>query len=381
MQIAALSVTDFRNYAAAQVQLAAGCTVFVGSNGQGKTNLVEAIAYAATLGSHRVGTDAPLIREGATTALIQVTVRRGDRQAVLDLALHLGRANQARLNGANLPRIRDCLGLVSVVVFAPEDLVLVKGDPSARRAFLDQLLVQRQPRLAGVIADLDRVLKQRAALLKSVAKRGGRPDDTDQHTLSVWDSALADLGGQIWWARLGLLAALQEPFQSAYRDLAGHEADLSMSYRSSTQPELEQTAPLGLAQAQQLLASALPVRSPEEFRRGVNLTGPHRDDVLLSLNNLPAKGYASHGESWSLALALRLASYRLLAAESTDHGDPVLILDDVFAELDQGRRTRLAQAVRAAEQVLITAAVESDVPDVLLGHRYQVVAGQIMEEL
>lgn len=374
MQVVDLEVRDFRNYQHAAVQFAAGCSLLLGSNGQGKTNLVEAIGYAATLGSHRVATDAPLIRIGATQAAIRMTARRGARSAVLDLVIAPGRGARARINGSPLPRVRDCLGLIRAVTFAPEDLALVKGDPGERRRFLDELLVQRQPRLAGVIADCDKVLRQRGALLRSVAKKGGRADPGDHATLDVWDAQLARYGGQLWSARLDLVTSLAEPFAEAYSTLAGGTASQGLDYRSSTGHAGGATDPGELSA---VLADFLGQRRGEEFRRGVNLVGPQRDDLAVLLHGQPAKGFASHGESWSLALAMRLAAYRLLAAEAVDDGDPVLILDDVFAELDDARRTRLGGAVAGAEQVIITAASPQDVPVQLGGARFTVMAGTI----
>ncbi len=375
MHVVSLEVTDFRNYQHLQVGFGSGCSVLLGLNGQGKTNLVEAIGYAATLSSHRVAGDAPLLRFGADQASIRVAARRGDRQAVLDLSLARGRGTRARINGSPLPRARDCLGLVRAVTFAPEDLSLIKGDPAERRRFLDDLLVQRQPRMSAVIADCDRVLRQRGALLRGIARRGGRPDGADADTLAVWDSQLARFGGQLWSARLDLVGALAEPFRNAHRELAGGGVEADLEYRSSTGHN--QAAAGDPAVMERLLGEALPLRHGEEFRRGVNLTGPQRDDLAVSVHGHPAKGYASHGESWSLALAMRLAAYRVLAAEAVDDGDPVLILDDVFAELDDTRRARLADAVAGAEQVIVTAAVDHDVPEVLAGVRYAVDAGRV----
>lgn len=371
MRVEALELADFRNYRHALIELGPGCTVFVGPNGQGKTNLVEAVGYAAALRSHRVAGDAPLVRHGAAAATVRLRVRRGPRTASLDLQIAPGSAGagtRVKLNGQALPRARDCLGLVRAVVFAPEDLALVKADPAIRRDYLDDLLVQRQPRWAGVRADVERVLRQRSALLRAVAKRGGRPDATDRSTLEVWDEQLARAGGELQAGRAALVADLGEPFAMSYRDVAGEQAAAALTYRPSG------AAP-GAAPGPGALAEALPVRHDEEFRRGVNLTGPHRDELEITLGGHPAKGFASHGESWSLALALRLSSYRLLAAESIDGGDPVLILDDVFAELDDGRRSRLAASVARAEQVLITAAVPQDVPAALAGTRIEVGAG------
>jgi len=376
MFVASLEVADFRNYATARVDFPPGTSILIGRNGQGKTNLVEAVGYAATLGSHRVSSDAPMVRSGATQAHIRVGARRGDRGATLDLTIAPGRGTKAKLNGSALPKARDCLGLVRVVMFAPEDLALVKGDPAERRRMLDQLLVQRQPRWAGVIADLDRVLRQRAALLRSVAKRGGRPDDADVATLEVWDGQLARLGGELWSGRLDLLAAITGPFQDAYRALAGEDGSPDLQYRSSALAE-DAATPADREECQRLLGAALPDRHRDEWRRGVTLTGPQRDELLISLHGHPAKGFASHGESWSLALALRMAAYTVLAGESSDGGDPVLILDDVFAELDATRRARLAEAVAGAEQVIITAAAQEDVPAGLTGATFHVEDGRV----
>ncbi len=343
------------------------------SEREGKTNLVEAIGYASTLGSHRVATDAPLVRSGCDQGWVRVKVRRAQRTASLDLNLSPGRGTRAKLNGSPLPRARDCLGLLRCVMFSPEDLGLIKGDPAERRRYLDELLVQRTPRWAGVIADVDRVLRQRGALLRSVAKRGGRPDHVDQATLAVWDEQLATHGGALWAARAELVSTLREPFQQAYRSIATDSTSPVVDYRAGA-GELDSHHP---ARASELLAEALPQRHAEEWRRGVNLTGPHRDDVAIMVNDLPAKGYASHGESWSLALALRLAAYRLLTMDAVDGGDPILMLDDVFAELDQHRRERLAECVASAEQVIVTAAVPLDLPDALSGRRFFVRGGRI----
>jgi DNA replication and repair protein RecF len=377
VQVVGLEVTDFRNYRHAEVAFGPDCSLLLGANGQGKTNLVEAIGYAATLGSHRVATDAPLIRVGASTAAIRITARRGSRSAVLDLAIGTGRGTKARINGSPLPKVRDCLGLIRAVTFAPEDLALIKGDPAERRRFLDDLLVQRQPRLSGVIADCDKVLRQRAALLRSVAKKGGRPDAADEATIDVWDGQLARFGGELWAARLDLVAALSDPFRESYRMLAGGVAQESLAYRSSTGADDLGTDRPTAADLVDVLAAVLPQRRSEEFRRGVNLVGPQRDDLAVLLHGQPAKGFASHGESWSLALALRLSAYQVLAAEAVDDGDPVLILDDVFAELDDARRGRLAGAVSGAEQVIITAASPHDVPAALAGARYDVADGSV----
>ncbi|ABS01496.1 DNA replication/repair protein RecF [Kineococcus radiotolerans] len=374
MHVAHLSLVDYRSYPTLELDLRPGTTTFVGLNGQGKTNLVEAIGYVATLGSHRVSGDAPLVRQGAERAVVRAQLERGGRRALVELEITPGKANRARLNGNPVRRTRDVLGVLRTVLFAPEDLALVKGDPGERRRYLDELLVTRWPRIAGVRADYDRILRQRTALLKSAgsAMRSGR---ADTHTLDVWDEHLATTGAELLSARLALLADLRSPTDSAYRAVSGGQGDLELGYRSSlpllaegvaTTPGGE--APTRDALREALLASMLEQRK-SELDRGVCLVGPHRDDLVLTLGGMPAKGYASHGESWSVALGLRLASYRLLLAddEVDDPGGPVLVLDDVFAELDAGRRERLSEVVADAEQVLVTAAVPEDVPAALRG--------------
>ncbi|GAA1171882.1 DNA replication/repair protein RecF [Ornithinimicrobium humiphilum] len=405
MHLSHLSLTDFRSYATADVSLAPGVTVLLGRNGQGKTNLVEAAGYVATLGSHRVAQDGPLVRAGAETAVIRATVVRDGRETLVELEIVPGRANKARLNRSPVTRQRDVLGTLRTVLFAPEDLALVKGDPSERRRLLDDLLVARQPRWAGVRADYERALKQRNALLRSAAPlwreprpgrgRGAGPrlapgeslEDARASalsTLTVFDTHLAQIGGALVYARLRLLRDLRPYLSLAYATISDSDTHAGATYRSSLAegtPVAEAVARGEVPEQEEvvaaLLASLEQVRSQEQ-ERGVTLVGPHRDDVLLQLGELPAKGYASHGESWSLALALRLAGFALLRHDLGT--DPVLVLDDVFAELDVGRRERLADLVADAEQVLVTAAVPGDVPDRLLegqGRVLDVVLGSV----
>lgn len=394
MHVRHLSVTDFRSYPTAELPLGPGITTLVGLNGQGKTNLVEAIGYLASLSSHRVATDQPLVRFGASQAVIRGAIDRGGRQTLVELELTPGRANRARLNRSPVPRPREVLGALRTVLFAPEDLALVKGDPSGRRAFLDDLLVQRQPRWAGVRSDYDKVVKQRNALLKSAApvlrrgaRRSRRPDesvdstDASLHTLDVWNTQLSQVGAQLLYARLRLLRDLGPYLGAAYDAVSAGQPDARVRYRSS----LREVAATRIAAGEvpemvdlqaELMATFEEVRD-QEVERGVCLVGPHRDDVVLTLGELPAKGYASHGEAWSFALGLKLAAYELLRHDLGE--DPVLILDDVFAELDSGRRDRLAALVRDCEQVLITAAVPEDVPEVLreAGVTYAVSLGEV----
>jgi DNA replication and repair protein RecF len=362
--------------------------VFVGSNGQGKTNLLEAIGYLATLSSHRVASDGPLIRAGANQAVVQAAVVQGGRQLVIEVVLTPGKANKAKLNRSPVPRPRDILGGLRTVLFAPEDLAIVRGDPSERRRFIDEVLVQRTPRLAGVRADYDRVLKQRAALLKSAgaARRSGGSGDL--RTLDVWDGHLADHGAVLLAARMELVDALRPYAEEAYSRIAPEvrgnatASPLGLRYVSSIDGVLPRdeggasnvsAIPDAAVLSSVLLSELARVRS-QEVERGVTLIGPHRDDLDLSLNGLPLRGYASHGEGWSAALALRLACYDLL---SSDGAEPVLILDDVFAELDTARRDQLASIAAKAEQVLISSAVAGDVPEQLVGARYDVAGGEV----
>ncbi|MEU0369381.1 DNA replication/repair protein RecF [Streptomyces sp. NPDC006283] len=372
MHVTHLSLADFRSYARVEVPLDPGVTAFVGANGQGKTNLVEAVGYLATLASHRVSSDAPLVRMGADRAVIRAAVTQGERSQLVELELNPGRANRARINRSSQVRPRDVLGIVRTVLFAPEDLALVKGDPGERRRFLDEQVTARSPRMAGVRSDYERVLKQRNTLLKSAAmarRHGGR--GMDLSTLDVWDQHLARAGAEVLAQRLDLIAALQPLADKAYEALAPGGGPVALEYRSSAGPTGEAHNREELYE--QLMAALAEVRK-QEVERGVTLVGPHRDELTLKLGQLPAKGYASHGESWSFALALRLASYDLLRAEGNE---PVLVLDDVFAELDARRRERLAEMVAPGEQVLVTAAVDDDVPGVLAGARFTVSGGTV----
>ncbi|MFE4645015.1 DNA replication/repair protein RecF [Streptomyces sp. NPDC056652] len=396
MHVTHLSLADFRSYARVEVPLDPGVTAFVGANGQGKTNLVEAVGYLATLGSHRVSSDAPLVRMGADRAVIRAAVTQGERSQLVELELNPGRANRARINRSSQVRPRDVLGIVRTVLFAPEDLALVKGDPGERRRFLDELITARSPRMAGVRSDYDRVLRQRNTLLKSAAmarRHGGR--GMDLSTLDVWDQHLARAGAELLAQRVDLVATLQPLADKAYEQLAPGGGPVALEYRSSAGDPGDPGAPgasgddaSGPGAADGLVAPGVTSRDElygyllaalagvrkQEIERGVTLVGPHRDDLVLKLGRLPAKGYASHGECWSFALALRLASYDLLRAEGNE---PVLVLDDVFAELDARRRERLAELVLPGEQVLVTAAVDDDVPGVLAGARFAVADGAV----
>jgi DNA replication and repair protein RecF len=391
-----LTVANFRSYESAELPLSPGVTTLVGLNGQGKTNLVEALGYLATLSSHRVASDQPLVRFGAEQAVIRGVVVRDGRETLIELELNPGRANRARLGRSPMQRPREVLGTLRTVLFAPEDLALVKGDPSERRRFLDELLVSRQPRWAGVRSDYDKVLRQRNALLKSAApvlrkgsrnrpRPGAEPADDARasalHTLDIWNEHLAGVGSQLLYARLRLLRDLGPYLAKAYDEVSAGQSDARVSYRSSLREEVAAAIAAGEVPELdtlrgEILAALEEVRG-REVERGVSLVGPHRDDVLLTLGQLPAKGYASHGESWSFALGLKLAAYQLLRHDLGE--DPVLILDDVFAELDSGRRERLAAMIGDCEQVIVTAAVDEDVPSSLTGREYAVRLGEVAE--
>jgi DNA replication and repair protein RecF len=382
-----LQLTDFRSYEWVDLPLEAGVTTFVGANGQGKTNLVEAIEYLSTMNSHRVASEVPLVRSGAARAIVRAGVQAAlddSRRLTLELEINPGKANRARLNRSPLRQAREIIGVLRTVVFSPGDIAIVKGDPSERRRFLDDLIVARWPRLAGVRADYERVLRQRNTLLKSLSgrlraqqpRRDGLPSADAEATLEVWDTHLARAGGELLEARLTTLADLAPHVSKAYADIAPTNNDAAAEYRASVDLTALRQAQAGLDRALlcDLLMKAMAERRNEEIQRGVSLVGPHRDDIALSLSMLPAKGYASHGESWSFALALRLGSFHLLRADGVE---PVLVLDDVFAELDSVRRERLASGVRVAEQVLVTAAVGADVPELLAGRRFRVAGGEV----
>lgn len=383
MHVAHLTLHNFRSYADLDVELGPGATAFIGRNGQGKTNLVEAIDYLSRLASHRVASDAPLVRAGTDQAVVRAAVVRDGRTAVLEVELNPGRANRARVNRSPLPRPREIIGLVRTVVFAPDDLTLVKGDPSDRRRFLDDLLVLRAPRLVGVRSDYDRVLKQRNTLLKTAGIARGEARETALSTLGVWDAHLARVGAEVLAARLRLVDDLRPYVGKAYEAVArgASRDDAEIDYK----PSFDLAGATDAADLTEALLAELERRRKDELDRGVSLVGPHRDELLLTLGTgrqaadlrLPVKGYASHGESWSFALALRLASYDLLRA---DGDDPILVLDDVFAELDGERRQQLAELVAAAEQVLVTAAVAADVPAALQGVRFLVADGEVRRD-
>jgi len=380
-----LSLTDFRNYESAEVELRSGPNLFVGSNGQGKTNLVESIGYLSTLASHRVSSDQALIRQGSELAIVRARLEHADRQLLVELQLNRSGANRAQVNRVAV-KPRELPRYIASVLFAPEDLALVRGEPAGRRRFLDQLLVQLVPRFAGVQSDYERVLRQRNTLLKSA--RGARVAENQLSTLELWDERLVALGTEIIVGRQDLVDRLRPHVAQAYASIAGdaHRAELAFQLSvEASRPDEELASDPGRGRAgasaevaDQLRAALARVRR-DELDRGLTLIGPHRDDLLLALNALPARGYASHGESWSFALSLKLGSAAVLRADSAV-GDPIVILDDVFAELDEDRRAKLASAIGDYEQVLITAAVFDDVPAPLAAHAVHILAGRIVED-
>lgn len=408
MYLEHLSLTDFRSYSQVDLTLTPGVTVLVGSNGLGKTNLVESIGYLSTLSSHRVSSDGPLLRFGTERALIRAQLVRAEQKVMVEVEINATRANRARINRANPIRARDILGICRTVLFAPEDLALVKGDPGNRRRFLDDLLVVLMPRHAGTRSDYDKVLKQRNALLKSArAQHFSRSGVSESQlaTLDVWDQHMAAAAANLLAARLELLNRLRPHMAEAYAQLTDGSKVLRAIYRSSLDPAAQEepgmydavssdiagepadsSAPggedlslLGTGELAERYRVELVASRSRELERGMSLVGPHRDELDLLLGQAPARGYASHGESWSIALAMRLASFHVLDEDKHVAGNqPILILDDVFAELDAQRRRKLAAMVASAEQVLVTAAVGGDIPDELAGSTVQVIPGGVV---
>ena len=360
-----LGLRDFRSWARVELELQPGRTVFIGPNGYGKTNLLEALWYSATLSSHRVATDAPLVRAGAQRSVVSTIVVNDGRELAVDLEITAGKANRARLNRSPVRTPREILGVLRAVLFAPEDLALVRGDPGERRRFLDDLAAVRRPSVAATRADYDRVVRQRTALLKTAAGQRRRVDSGLIDSIGVWDAHLAEHGSRLMAARIGLVNELCPQVEKAYQLLAPGSRAADIAYRASVELQgAEQPRDLEV-----LLLDELARRRDAEIERGVCLVGPHRDDLDLRLGEQHAKGFASHGETWSMALSLRLGAYELLRTEGSD---PVLLLDDVFAELDSARRRALAAVAEHAEQVLVTAAVADDVPAAWDARRVQI---------
>lgn len=379
MRVERLELVDFRSYAAADLRLPPGVAVLVGANAQGKTNLLEALHYAATGGSHRVTSDAPLVRAGAQAAVIRVAAHVLGRRLTVELELRPGGRGRARVNGQPQPRVRDAIGQVRAVLFAPEDLLLIRGEPSDRRRFLDDLLTQRRPAYLAARQDYERIVRQRTALLRRGRDLGR--DEGGLATLATWDEALVRAAATLLAARIAVVHALSGPVSEAYRDLVATSPEREASgrpelaYQLSTGRLVIGSPGDGVPDPAELaveLQDGLEQLADAERDRGLTLVGPHRDELVLGLNDLPAKGYASHGETWSLALALRLASREVLAEVGEQ---PIVLLDDVFAELDERRRARLAARCATFEQVIVTSAVDEDVP--LDGPRWHVEAGTV----
>ena len=405
MYVSDLALDDFRSYDELVLALEPGPTAFIGPNGQGKTNLVEAIAYLSTLSSHRSGADTALVRRAASGepqpggAVVRAKVVHGERPSVLEIEIIAGRANRARLN-RTASRPRALLGILRAVVFAPEDLALVREEPGVRRRFMDDLAVTLRPSLAGVRAEHDKILAQRASLLKSAraARRSGGVPAPMLSSLEVWDAQLAAAAARLVAARVDVVARLRPWVMSSYERVSQGQSSARLVYRSSllvhegrSEPDPADEGARTAAEAELADVAATAARletvmsrlREREIDRGANLVGAHRDDLLLHLGALPAKGFASHGEQWSLALALRLASYEMLRRDVDAYGgdgEPVLVLDDVFASLDAGRRAALADVVAGAQQVLLTAAVDEDVPARLTGARFRVSASGVSRE-
>jgi DNA replication and repair protein RecF len=381
MHVKHLTLSNFRNYESVELPLTTGVNLLVGKNGQGKTNLAEAIFYAATLSSHRVSGYLPLIRQGENKAIVRVLARFEDRENLLELELNTETANRARINKSDTPRVRDILGYVNAVIFSPEDLDIVKRDPSNRRAFIDELIVQLSPRMSAVYSDYERVLKQRNTLLRTA--KNMTSSSSGLSTLDSWDQSLIKIGSEIIATRFDVANRLAPHLSSAYAAIADEKNDPSIQLKSSliaTDAESDgsstQLTTGDKGEIEELFRERLSLVRNKEIERGITLVGPHRDDLLLLLGTLPAKGYISHGESWSYALALKLASASLIRKDARA-GDPILILDDVFAELDSTRRSRLASLISHNEQVIITAAVAEDVPSELRATKFMVTAGSL----
>lgn len=389
MRVLHLSLADFRNYETAEIEFSPGQNLILGRNGQGKTNLVEAIAYFSTLRSHRVTGDQALIRAGAETGVARLRIAVREREALLEIELNRSGPNRAQLN-RNAVKPRELTRWFQTVTFAPEDLMIVRGEPAVRRRFLDDTIVARNPALAGTLADYERVVRQRTALLKSARGSGAR--SAVEATLGVWDDQLVDLGSRIIYERRRLVQDLAEPVRASYRELVESDHAPALGLAESVQATLakdvsRETSIVGAGPrpadvSRETLEAefreALATVRVHELERGMTLVGPHRDDAVFALNDLPVKGFASHGESWSFVLGLRLAVAALLRSESPA-GDPVIILDDVFAELDAGRRERLMLAVGSYEQVIVTAAVGADVPNAADWRTIHISAGAVVD--
>jgi len=354
-----LNLTNYRSYSTLDLNLGSGITIFVGKNGEGKTNIAESILYLTFLNSHRASGNTPLVKLGANAAYIRAKVKYPEREILVELEINIDKANRAKINQNPTRSQKEIFGIVQAIYFSPEDLDIVRGDPSERRRFIDQLLTLRSPRVAAVISDYERAVKQRNSLLKTRAST---------QALEPWDKQVADFGGQLISLRLSGLAQLTPLFNQIYKEISNVKP-AEIIYKSS----LEGSSENATENSEKIMEKLITNRS-SELERGLTLTGPHRDDLLLTLGDHQVKGYASHGESWSIALSLKLATYNLLKSDGLS---PILILDDVFSELDEDRREKLSQIAKTAEQTIITVAVESDLPKSLSGDRYLVKSGSV----
>ena len=359
MLITNLNLTNYRSYSTLDLNLGSGITIFVGKNGEGKTNIAESILYLTFLNSHRASGNTPLVKLGANAAYIRAKVKYPEREILVELEINIDKANRAKINQNPTRSQKEIFGIVQAIYFSPEDLDIVRGDPSERRRFIDQLLTLRSPRVAAVISDYERAVKQRNSLLKTRASI---------QALEPWDKQVADFGGQLISLRLSGLAQITPLFNQIYKEISNVKP-AEIIYKSS----LEGISENATENSEKIMEKLITNRS-SELERGLTLTGPHRDDLLLTLGDHQVKGYASHGESWSIALSLKLATYNLLKSDGLS---PILILDDVFSELDEDRREKLSQIAKTAEQTIITVAVESDLPKSLSGDRYLVKSGSV----
>ncbi len=359
MHLTNLSLKNFRSYSELELPLDKGITIFVGRNGEGKTNIVEAILYLALLSSHRTSSDQPLVQLGNTSAYIRGKVDNNERDILIELEVNTEKANRARINQNPVRSQKEIFGILQAIYFSPEDLDLVRGDPTERRRFIDQILTLRSPRMAGVISDYERAVRQRNSLLKS---------RSNLSTLESWNQQVAEFGGEIIAARITTLNELQPIFTAVYQEISP-EKNAHIIYKSSIDnPSIIRE------ENQRVILEKFKEIQNQEIERGLTLVGPHRDDLTLMLGDHPVKGYASQGESWSVALSLKLASYQLL---QNDGSQPILILDDVFSELDEGRRDRLVALAKTAVQTFITVAVQSDLPPELTGKFFSVKSGSV----
>ncbi|MBX3312058.1 MAG: DNA replication/repair protein RecF [Microbacteriaceae bacterium] len=370
MRISKIDLTNFRNYENASLDLDPGFTVLLGKNGQGKTNLIESVVWASNASSHRVSGTDPLIRVGADEAVLRIQCRQGERALTIAAQLNRNKPTVVMI-GSHPAKLKDLVAAITTVVFAPEDLALVKGDPADRRNYLDVLASKIFPNYLATLTDYERAIRQRNSLLKTI--RG----NSENQTLDIWTEKIISLGAKTIEYRLQLVKQLLPYLEQSYQNIAGDNHHAGISYVSDIADagEFSRDDLPTLQEISDLLSRALTNKAAQEIERGVTLAGPHRDDVFLSINSLPAKTHSSHGESWSMAISLRLAAAKLL--KDGPLGDPVLILDDVFAELDVSRRERLAEAIKDFEQVLITTADPEDVPNVLRGTIVEIETGRI----